>query len=185
MKRGGPLQRRTALKQGTSTLKRSELKRRASVLKTTKPLKQGGQLARQQFPAKAKKERSDGAKSIKRRADYFKAAQDALNKWVREVRDRDKPCISCGAWHGEFHAGHFLGRGTRPNLALVELNVAKQCSTCNVDEAGAREAFRRGLVARHGEPVVEMLESDHTPRKHTITDLQAIQAHYLALLKQA
>lgn len=135
---------------------------------------------------KARKERQEGLAKLKRRADYYKEAQAALNAWIRLVRDKDKPCISCGRFHeGQWHAGHFLARGSHPNLALVELNLAKQCQPCNVHLSGNQLQFRRGLIERIGLPAVEALEADNTPRKHTVDELQAIKAHYRALIRAA
>lgn len=133
-----------------------------------------------------KKERQAGLAKLKRRADYFKETQAALNKWIREVRDAGKPCISCGRHHqGQNHAGHMLSRGSHPNLALVENNIALQCMPCNVHLSGNQLAFRRGLVERIGLAAVEALEADQTTRKYTIEQLQAMKADYLKRIREA
>lgn len=135
---------------------------------------------------KLRKERQEGLAKLKRRADYYKEAQAALNAWIRLVRDKDKPCISCGRHHeGQWHAGHYLARGSHPNLALHELNLAKQCMPCNVHLSGNQLQFRRGLIERIGILAVELLESDTTPRKYSIDDLQAIKADYRARIRQS
>lgn len=132
---------------------------------------------------KADRERKQAAKS---RKDWEREAQAAINLWVREVRDRDKPCVSCGRWHdGQWHAGHYLSRGARPNLALVASNIAKQCMPCNVHLSGNQVNFRLGLIAREGVEVIEALEADHTPRKYTIEQLREIRDHYRALVRNA
>lgn len=134
-----------------------------------------------------KRERQQGLAKLKRRADWMREAQAALNKWIREVRDAGKPCISCGHTdHGQkFDAGHYITRGSRPNLALEELNLARQCHWCNVHLSGNQILFRRGLVERIGLAAVEALEADTTPRKYTVEQLQAIKADYMARLKEA
>lgn len=135
---------------------------------------------------KLKRERQEGLQKLKRRADYFKEAQTALNRWIREVRDAGKPCISCGRHHqGQNHAGHFLSRGSHPHLALVEANIALQCMPCNVHLSGNQLAFRRGLIERIGVLAVELLESDTTPRKYSIEELQAMKADYLKRIKDS
>lgn len=132
---------------------------------------------------KADRERKQ---SLKSRKDWEREAQQAVNQWVREVRDADKPCISCGRWHdGQWHAGHYLSRGARPNLALVALNIAKQCMPCNVHLSGNQVQFRAGLVARIGVEAVEALEADHTPRKYTIDELKSIRDAYRKLLRDS
>lgn len=143
-------------------------------------------LIEQQKATAVKKERQAGLAKLKRRADYFKETQAALNKWIREVRDAGKPCISCGRHHkGQNHAGHMLSRGSHPNLALVENNIALQCMPCNVHLSGNQLAFRRGLVERIGSQAVEALEADQTPRKYTIEQLQAMKADYLKRIREA
>lgn len=139
--------------------------------------------------AAAKVERAETAAlkaKAKPRAAYMREAQAALNKWIREVRDKGKPCISCGHTdHGQkFDAGHYITRGSRPNLALVENNLARQCHWCNVHLSGNQILFRRGLVARIGLEAVEALEADQEPRKYSIEQLQAIKADYLNRIKQ-
>lgn len=131
-----------------------------------------------------KRERQEGLAKLKRRADYFKETQAVLNRWIREVRDAGRPCISCGRHHlGQNHAGHFLSRGSHPNLALVESNIALQCMPCNVHLSGNQLQFRRGLIERIGLVAVEALESDDTPRKYSIDDLKAMKADYLKRIK--
>lgn len=132
----------------------------------------------------AKKERQAGLAKLKRRADWMREAQAAINAWVRE-RDRELPCISCGRHHqGQYHAGHYLARGSHPHLALNPLNLAKQCAPCNTHLSGNQVRFRQGLIARIGLAAVEALEADHTPRKYSIDELKAIKAHYVAELKK-
>lgn len=131
-----------------------------------------------------RKERQEGLAKLKRRADWMKETQAALNAWIRLVRDRDLPCISCGRFHeGQFHAGHYLARGSHPHLALVEMNLAKQCQPCNVHLSGNQLQFRKGLIERVGLATVELLEADMTPRKYTVDELKAIKADYMQRLK--
>lgn len=132
---------------------------------------------------KLRKERQEGLSKLKRRADWMKEAQTALNAWIRE-RDRELPCISCGRHHtGQYHSGHYLARGSHPNLALVESNLAKQCQPCNVHLSGNQLEFRRGLIARIGLAAVEALEADNTPRKWSVDELKAIRDEYRQKLK--
>ncbi|MBS4081900.1 recombination protein NinG, partial [Pseudomonas rustica] len=106
-------------------------------------------------------------------------------------------CISCGesqesilhaqGWKtgGAFDAGHFLGKGARPELRLVPSNIWLQCKSCNAGSSKyarkgqtVSQAFREGLIARIGLEAVEALEADHTPRKETVEQLKAITAEY-------
>lgn len=135
---------------------------------------------------KDRKERQAGLAKLKRRADYLKEAQASLNAWIRLVRDRDQPCISCGRHHqGQNHAGHYLARGSHPHLALVEENLRLQCAPCNVHLSGNQLEYRKGLIARIGIERVEALEADDTPRKWTVEQLIEIKKHYSALVRAA
>lgn len=126
-----------------------------------------------------KKERQAGLVKLKRRADYIKETQAAVNAYVRE-RDAHLPCISCGRWHdGQWHAGHFLSVGARPGLRFVESNIHRQCMPCNVHLSGNLINYRLGLINRIGVAGVETLEYDDAPRKHSIDELQAIRTEYL------
>ena len=111
-------------------------------------------------------------------------AQAAVNAFVRQ-RDHLLPCISCGRMHeGQWHAGHYRSRGAAKHLALEPGNIFKQCYPCNVELHGNLIAYRSGFIARAGLAAVEAIESDNTPRHHSIDDLKAIKALYVELTKQ-
>jgi hypothetical protein len=136
---------------------------------------------RKRLDAKQTRERKQ---ALKTRSDWLKEAQVAVNAYVR-ARDAHLPCISCGRHHeGQYHAGHYLARGSHPHLALVEVNLAKQCAPCNTHLSGNQLKFRVGLIERIGLAAVEALEADTTPRKHTITDLREIREAYRSKLKE-
>jgi hypothetical protein len=123
--------------------------------------------------------------AIKPRAKWMREAQAAFNAWIRQ-RDKDLPCISCGRHHqGQWHAGHYLSTGARPELRFDERNVHKQCSACNTHLSGNLVLFRAGLIAKLGLESVEWLEGPHEPRKYTIEDLRQIRDDYRYGLKGA
>lgn len=131
----------------------------------------------------AKKDR-ERKQALKSRRDWMSEAQAALNAYVKE-RDREHNCISCGQWFdGNYQAGHYLSRGARPNLALVESNVHKQCIKCNMHLSGNQAEYRIGLVAKIGLEAVEALESDHTPRKYGVDELKEIRDFYRKKLRE-
>jgi hypothetical protein len=135
--------------------------------------------------AQERKQDRERKQALKSRRDWLNEAQQALNAWVRLVRDAGKPCISCGRHHeGQTHGGHYISRGARPNLALVEMNVHLQCAPCNVHLSGNQINFRLGLIARYSVALVEMLESDHTPRKYTVEQLKEIRDTYRRKLRE-
>ena len=136
--------------------------------------------------AKAKAERqADKAKRerLKSRSEWAREAQTAFNAYIR-ARDADKPCISCGRHHqGQNHAGHYLSRGARPELAMHEDNCHKQCAPCNTHLSGNLVLYRVNLIAKIGLERVEWLEGPHQPRKLTIPDLIAIRDEYRSKVK--
>ena len=130
---------------------------------------------------KADRERKDKLKS---RADLAREAQAVFNQWVR-LRDADKPCISCGRHHeGQYHAGHYLSVGARPELRYEPLNVWKQCSPCNTHLSGNAVLFRQALVREIGLDRVEWLEGPHQAKKYTADELRAIRDLYRAKLRE-
>ena len=136
--------------------------------------------------AQVKERREDkvNREKIKSRADWAKEAQASFNAWVR-MRDAHLPCISCGRHHeGQYHAGHYLSRGARPELAYEPLNCQKQCAPCNVYLSGNIALYRINLIQRIGLDRVEWLEGPHEPKKYTIDDLKVIKETYSKLTKE-
>ena len=86
----------------------------------------------------------------------LKTRLDKLFAAYIRLRDKDKPCISCGKYV-ELEAGHFYGRS---NLAVRwdESNVHGQCLECNRFRSGNHSAFGRGIAMRYGDSVVEALD---------------------------
>ena len=142
--------------------------------------------------------------ALKSRADHMKDAEKAVRDYRRTYElSVGSGCISCGesqesilaaqGWKtgGAFDAGHFLGKGARPELRLVPSNIWLQCKSCNAGSSKfarkgqtVSQGFRTGLIARIGLEAVEALEADHTPRKETIEQLKAITAEYRAKTKE-
>ncbi|AZE90236.1 recombination protein NinG [Pseudomonas orientalis] len=142
--------------------------------------------------------------ALKTRADHMKDAEKAVRDYRRTYElSIGSGCISCGesqesilhdqGWKtgGAFDAGHFLGKGARPELRLVPSNIWLQCKSCNAGSSKfarkgetVSQGFRSGLIARIGLEAVEALEADHTPRKETIEQLKAITAKYRAKTRE-
>jgi hypothetical protein len=131
-----------------------------------------------------RKETRAKLEKLKTRAEWAREAQSAFNRWVR-LRDADKPCISCQRHHGgQYHAGHYLSRGARPELAYEPLNCHKQCSPCNLHLSGNVALYRKNLVDLIGQSQVEWLEGPHEPKHFSVDDLKAIKAKYTALARE-
>lgn len=127
---------------------------------------------------KARRER------IKPRADWMKEAQQAFNTYIR-LRDQHLPCVSCGRDHqGQWHAGHYLSTGARPELRFEPLNVHKQCQPCNTHLHGNLVMYRWNLLDRIGIDNVIWLEGPHEAKKYTVDELKAIKAEYTRKAKE-
>ena len=122
--------------------------------------------------------------AIKSKADWAREAQTAFNAWIR-ARDEGLPCISCGRHHqGQWHAGHYLSTGARPELRYTESNVHRQCAPCNTHLSGNAVLYRIGLINRIGSDAVEWLEGPHELPKWTADDYRAIRDTYRQKLKE-
>lgn len=131
----------------------------------------------------ATKQRAEDRQKLKTRADYVREAQAAFNAYIR-VRDAERPCVSCGRHHdGQYHAGHYLSTGARPELRFEELNVWKQCAPCNNHLSGNVVLYRRALVDLIGLDKVEWLEGPHEAKKYSVDDLIEIKREYVAKKK--
>lgn len=114
------------------------------------------------------------SRSSNPRAKAVSLAQSAVNAYVR-ARDEGMPCISCGEMK-PLQAGHYWSVGARPELRFDEANIHGQCSRCNIDLAGNREAFRAGIVDRLGSELADDLDTPTPAQKFTLDDLKAIRA---------
>ena len=133
---------------------------------------------------KERRETRARLETLKSRSQWAREAQTSFNAFIR-ARDADQPCISCGRHHqGQYHAGHYLSVGARPELRFNEFNVHKQCAPCNTHLSGNAVLFRRALLAKLGLDLVEWLEGPHDPRRDTVDHLKALKATYTAKTKQ-
>ena len=142
-------------------------------------------MARVRNAKKAERESVRARKeAIKSKADWAREAQTAFNAWIR-ARDEGLPCISCGRHHqGQWHAGHYLSTGARPELRYTESNVHRQCAPCNTHLSGNAVLYRIGLINRIGSDAVEWLEGPHELPKLTADDYRAIRDTYRQKLKE-
>jgi len=134
----------------------------------------------QQFVKKVRaKETREKREKLRTRSEWLRLAQKAFNEYIR-VRDRGKPCISCGATQGAtvlggaFDAGHYRSTGSAPHLRFHTHNCHAQCVRCNRHLSGNVVEYRKGLVDRCNLEIVERLEQDDRPRNYSIHDLQRI-----------
>lgn len=131
-------------------------------------------------------EKKQRQESAKKRRDFYsndrrhqlKRTVEIVNKYIR-VRDEFQPCISCGAINYTMTAGHYQTAGGSPELRFNELNIHGQCwFNCNKNQSGNIINYRKGLISRYGEKIVNYLEIKHPPKKYDVQDLKTIQRWY-------
>lgn len=134
-------------------------------------------LVAQKAERKQDKQRAERLKSTR---DLIREAQTAFNAYIR-ARDHALPCVSCGRHHqGQWHAGHYLSTGARPELRFDEANVHKQCQPCNTHLSGNLVNYRLQLIGRIGMDEVGRLENTNAPRKWSRDELIALKRTYAA-----
>ena len=117
------------------------------------------------------------------RKHQLKLAQQAFNAFIRE-RDKSEPCISCGRYHeGQYHAGHFLTTGARPDLRFHPDNCHKQCAPCNNHLSGNVNLYHKALIKKAGYKIVEWFYTKPSSYKLTIDDIIEIKQYYKEQLK--
>ena len=140
---------------------------------------------------KQRKELREAKSKAKTRGQWKNEAQIAFNAFIR-ARDLSAGhcCIDCGKQFepqkpgGSVDAGHFLSRGSHPNLAFDERNCFAQRKNCNRPGGTTAAAFRLGVIARIGLEEVEALEADTTPKHFRVDDYIRIRDEYRMKLKE-
>lgn len=132
---------------------------------------------------------------------WKKKATTELHAWIRNVRDKDDPCISCGRYDheindaficgGKWDAGHYLSKGGFEELRFEPLNIHKQCKSCNAGSSKyarkdktVRDEYRVRLINKIGIKQVEWLEGPHDPKRLRAADYKLIHEKYKMLNKQ-
>jgi 5-methylcytosine-specific restriction endonuclease McrA len=121
--------------------------------------------ARQRQHKQETKTRKD---KIKTKTEWLTEAQAAVNAYVR-IRDRGKPCVSCGKPDNgthQRHASHYRSVGACSSLRFNLKNVYASCQQCNTSKSGNLLEYRIRLKARYGESLVEWLESQNEPKRY-------------------
>tara|TARA_R110000782_G_scaffold109127_1_gene197931 strand:+ start:1632 stop:2168 length:537 start_codon:yes stop_codon:yes gene_type:complete len=112
--------------------------------------------------------------------DYLKLFQTVFNTYIR-TRDKELPCVSCGKNNDkQFHAGHYRSVGSCPELRFSELNVWRQCATCNTYLHGNLIEYRKELINRIGVDKVELLEGHQPSNKMMIPEIKEKIKEYKA-----
>jgi len=114
-------------------------------------------------------------------SEVAKEVQTHFNRVIL-LRDRGKPCISCGRATGaQMQAGHYRpksGPDGVPALRFNEINVHAQCVQCNDHLSGNRAGYEFGLALRIGVSLVDWLNRDHPAPDWTVQELRWLKRYY-------
>lgn len=109
------------------------------------------------------------------KSKWLANAQTVVNAYVR-LRDKNKPCISCG-YVGDsrkWNAGHFRPQGGNQQLRFNLLNLHKQCEQCNSYKSGNLVPYRENLIKKIGLDRVEQIEANQERGNYTVEYLQRL-----------
>jgi len=130
-------------------------------------------------------------KEIRTRSDWYEILQKLVNQWVVHVRDKGKPCCTCGTTKPniQYDAGHFFTRAARPDIRFELTNIHKQCSVrCNQHGSGMRKEYTEFIKQKYGEAHLKWLEERKPLLKDQfkeIADIERECQRYRQLLKKA
>ncbi|MFZ9066235.1 MAG: recombination protein NinG [bacterium] len=145
------------------------------------------------------KNKSRGSKVIqkerkKHKREYYEndiktrreAAVYWCNRYIR-LRDAGNGCISCGTCkpHIQYAAGHYISAGSCTALRFDERNIHLQCNVrCNQQLSGNRGEYRKRLIEKVGQQVVDFLEGPQPVIKITAEWYKSIEEKYKAKCKE-
>lgn len=120
---------------------------------------------------------------LKTKSQHLKELQIIFNKYIR-LRDKDKPCISCGKFVEQKDCGHFLSSGSHPALRFNEINCWGQCRHCNSYLSGNLIEYREGLILRIGQKEYDKLMSMRGDKLHlSIPEIEEMKKIYKNKIK--
>ncbi len=108
----------------------------------------------------------------------LRIAKIVFHQWVRQ-RDENDPCISCGKFHEDYDAGHYVPQGKSSFLRFHEWNVNKEGKGCNSFDEFHLIGYRKNLITKIGLENVEWLEENRfVVKRWTRTELEEIIKKY-------
>lgn len=130
--------------------------------------KQKAKQAQAEIKKKENKRHSERKKDIKPTKEWQDKLQKLVNQFVVHVRDKDKPCCTCGTTAPDikYDAGHYRTRKAAPELRYELTNIHIQCSQqCNVFGSGMRSEYRDFITGVYGSDHLEWLDGKHDSLK--------------------
>lgn len=124
-------------------------------------------------------------KSLKTLSEWLSDLQVLVNRY-RRLQEAGQPCISCLRPYDlikKKNAGHFLSRGSHPELRFAHDNIWLQCEPCNTSKSGNHGPYRKNLIEKIGIERVQWLEGPHPPLRLRIPEIEAEIIRYRGLIK--
>jgi len=117
----------------------------------------------------------------------IKKLQPIFNKYIR-LRDKNKPCISCGEYAEEMDAGHFWAKSGYSGLRFDEDNCHAECVKCNRFDESHLIGYAENLKAKIGEYDYKLLqeraaEYKRNGKKWSRMELRELIEYYKELVK--
>jgi hypothetical protein len=114
--------------------------------------------------------------------------QVIFNSYIR-LRDKDKPCISCGEFKPNMQAGHFYSVRGYDGLRFNEFNVHAECPRCNLFDEMHLLNYASNLPGRIGKEGCEALGNaaaayKRDGHKWSRSELEALTVLYKHKLKE-
>lgn len=135
-----------------------------------------------------RKEKKIRKEKLKTHKDYLKDLEKVVNEFIR-LRDKDKPCISCGAAAGNYtmSAGHYFPVGSYGNVRFDEDNIHGQCwFNCNKNQHGNLAEYTLRLPNRIGKERFEQLQvrAKQTTLKLSIPEIKEKIEYYRGKIRE-
>lgn len=151
------------------------------------------QKAKAERETKQKRKDKVRRKELKTRSEWYNTLQALVNQYVAKVRDKNKPCCTCGtAKPGtKYDAGHFIPRKEADPRRFELTNIHKQCSViCNQHGSGKRAEYRDFIREKYGQEHLDWLECEvnHKPLKEQFphwSDIEVEIKRYRKLLRES
>ena len=110
-------------------------------------------------------------------------AQKVFNAYIRKRDSQDGyfTCISCGQTKdtSQMDAGHYVPVKRSSALRFDEYNVNGECKACNGFDEFHLIGYRRNLIQKIGQEMVDWLEANQrTIKKWTRSELEEIIEKY-------
>lgn len=134
--------------------------------------------------AEKRKERQTTRRKEERES-FLKSAVTICQSYIR-MRDKGKPCISCGKkWNETFQAGHLFSGGGHSAVRFDEENINSQCKECNSGSQFNVGAYIEEFEKRYSREDFEVLKAKAYEHKSwSLQELKNINEYYRTKIKK-